>query len=322
MAVNLDPDLLEHPGLSEVPVGVPRGRRGERTGLHQRRLRAGLPGARRHPRAADRRGARDQRGRDPLMSSFDDSRLDDPAALEATDHLLRRLAGAGARVRAEIDAAEEVLSKLDSDGFRPRAIVAAGRDARLVRAVLEPVCPVPFVAWPGPGLPGWAGPLDLVIVLGGTAADQEAMSAAVRGCTTGQRPDGRLPGGLADRPGLGRLAARDPSAVAVRRPVGRGCRRTAGPAPDGARPGRRRQGRRDAAGRRRDRVLAEQRRRVEPGQGPGADAGRRDAAGLGWLRPGRPRRASCRRGAPAGQWPSGARRRRRTPAAGAEPAAA
>ncbi|MDX6249570.1 MAG: hypothetical protein QOF10_2930 [Kribbellaceae bacterium] len=120
------------------------------------------------------------------MSFFDDSRLDDPAALEATDHLLRRLAGAGARVRAEMDASEEVLSKLGSDGFRPRAVVAAGRDARLVRAVLEPVCPVPFVAWPGPGLPGWAGPLDLVIVLGGTAEDQGAMSAASeavrRGC--------------------------------------------------------------------------------------------------------------------------------------------
>ncbi|TWD82140.1 phosphoglucose isomerase-like protein [Kribbella amoyensis] len=120
------------------------------------------------------------------MSSFDDSRLDDPAALEATDHLLRRLAGAGARVRAEIDAAEEVLAGLDSDGFRPRAVVAAGRDARLVRAVLEPVCPVPFVAWPGPGLPGWTGPLDLVIVLGGSTDDPEATSAASeavrRGC--------------------------------------------------------------------------------------------------------------------------------------------
>ncbi|HEY0474048.1 MAG TPA: SIS domain-containing protein [Kribbella sp.] len=120
------------------------------------------------------------------MSFFDDSRLDDPAALGATDHLLRRLAGAGARIRAEIDASEEVLSKLGFDGFRPRAIVAAGRDARLVRAVLEPVCPVPFVAWPGPGLPGWTGPLDLVIVLGGSAEDQGAMSAASeavrRGC--------------------------------------------------------------------------------------------------------------------------------------------
>jgi hypothetical protein len=118
--------------------------------------------------------------------TFDDSRLDDPTALASADHLLRRLAGAGARIRAEIDASADVLSKLGTDGFRPRAIVAAGRDARLVRAVLEPVCPVPFVAWPGPGLPGWAGALDLVVVLGGRTADLGAVSAASeavrRGC--------------------------------------------------------------------------------------------------------------------------------------------
>jgi len=120
------------------------------------------------------------------MSFFDDTRLDDPAALGAADHLLRRLAMAGARVRAELEAAEDALAKIESDGFRPRAIVAAGRDARLVRAVLEPVCPVPFVAWPGPGLPGWTGPLDLVIVLAGAAEDSDAVSAAGeavrRGC--------------------------------------------------------------------------------------------------------------------------------------------
>jgi hypothetical protein len=120
------------------------------------------------------------------MSAFDDTRLDDPAALEAADHLLRRLAMAGARIRAELEASADVLSALESDGFRPRAVVAAGRDARLVRAVLEPVCPVPFLAWPGPGLPGWAGPLDLVVVLGGAAEDLDAVSAAGeavrRGC--------------------------------------------------------------------------------------------------------------------------------------------
>lgn len=120
------------------------------------------------------------------MSPFDDTRLDDPAALQAADHLLRRLAMAGARVRAELEASEDVLSKLTSDGFRPRAVVAAGRDARLVRAVLEPVCPVPFLAWPGPGLPGWAGPLDLVVVLAGASEDLDAVSAAGeavrRGC--------------------------------------------------------------------------------------------------------------------------------------------
>ncbi|WP_433166530.1 SIS domain-containing protein [Kribbella sp. CA-247076] len=120
------------------------------------------------------------------MSFFDDSRLDDPAALQASDHLLRRLAMAGARVRAELEAAEDALGRVSPDGFRPRAVLAAGRDARLVRAVLEPVCPVPFVAWPGPGLPGWAGPLDLVIVLSGSAEDSDSVSAASeaerRGC--------------------------------------------------------------------------------------------------------------------------------------------
>ncbi len=120
------------------------------------------------------------------MSFFDDTRLDDPAALQAADHLLRRLAMAGARVRAELEAAEEALAKVETDGFRPRAVLAAGRDARLVRAVLEPVCPVPFVAWPGPGLPGWAGPLDLVIILSGSNEDSDSVSAASeaerRGC--------------------------------------------------------------------------------------------------------------------------------------------
>lgn len=120
------------------------------------------------------------------MTPFDDTRLDDPVALAGADDLLRRLASAGARIRAEIDASTDALAALDTDGFRPRAVVAAGRDARLVRAVLEPVCPVPFVAWPGPGLPGWAGPLDLVVVLGGMNADAGSVSAASeavrRGC--------------------------------------------------------------------------------------------------------------------------------------------
>ena len=52
-------------------------------------------------------------------------------------------------------------------GDRPRGILVLGNEARLVRAVLEPACPVPFMAWPGPGLPAWVGPLDLAVVLGG-----------------------------------------------------------------------------------------------------------------------------------------------------------
>jgi len=117
---------------------------------------------------------------------FDDTRLDDEAVLARADAPLRWLAEAGARVRVEAGAAAEALDDLEDDN-NPRAIVVAGPDARLLRAVLEPGCPVPFVAWPGPGLPGWAGPLDLVVVLapaGGDADTATAVREAVRrGCS-------------------------------------------------------------------------------------------------------------------------------------------
>jgi len=52
--------------------------------------------------------------------------------------------------------------------------------------VLEPWCPVPFVAWPSPALPGWAGSLDLVVVLAPDGSDSGTASAVAeavrRGC--------------------------------------------------------------------------------------------------------------------------------------------
>ncbi len=120
-----------------------------------------------------------------MRDVFDDTRLDDPEVLAASDAPLRRLAEAGARVRMEAGEAAEAVALLETD-TSPRAIVAAGADARLLRAVLEPWCPVPFVAWPGPGLPGWAGALDLVVILapaGGDAHTGSAVREAVRrGC--------------------------------------------------------------------------------------------------------------------------------------------
>src|SRR6188472_2527400 len=120
--------------------------------------------------------------------TFDDGLLDDEVALLRADQRLRYLAEGGARVRREAvasqDAAAEAVQRL-SDG-QPRAVVAAGPDSRLLRAVLEPVCPVPFVAWPGPGLPGWAGALDLVVVLAPDGADPGTAAgvaeAVRRGC--------------------------------------------------------------------------------------------------------------------------------------------
>jgi hypothetical protein len=120
---------------------------------------------------------------------FDESRLDDETALGAADLRLRTLAESGARVRREAGEAATAIDDAVSRArelARPRAVVAAGPDSRLLRAVLEPWCPVPFVAWPGPALPGWAGSLDLVVVLAPDGADSGTASgvaeAVRRGC--------------------------------------------------------------------------------------------------------------------------------------------
>ncbi len=116
------------------------------------------------------------------MNEFDDSRLEDAQALQSADHLLRPLAEAGARVRRELAAAEGPMAELEAE--RPRAMITFGPEARLLRAVLEPTCPVPLVAWPRLGLPGWVGPLDVVVVMGG--GDRVSLAAAFeavrRGC--------------------------------------------------------------------------------------------------------------------------------------------
>jgi hypothetical protein len=122
------------------------------------------------------------------MTWFDESRLDDEIALGSADLRLRTLAESGARVRREAGAGTEAIAEAvgRASDARPRAVIAAGPDSRLLRAVLEPWCPVPFVAWPSAGLPGWAGSLDLVVVLAPDGSDRGTASAvaeaARRGC--------------------------------------------------------------------------------------------------------------------------------------------
>ena len=111
---------------------------------------------------------------------FDEARLDDEQALAVADLRLRGLAESGSRVRREHGATAAALAEAAArrDGAgRPRAVVAAGPDSRLLRAVLEPTCPVPFVAWPAPGLPGWVGSLDLVVVLAPHGGDPSVAAA-------------------------------------------------------------------------------------------------------------------------------------------------
>jgi hypothetical protein len=124
-----------------------------------------------------------------MTTWFDEGRLDDPGVLATSDARLRHLAESGARVRREAHecgpAVADAVARTE-EGSRPRAVIAAGPDSRLLRAVLEPSCPVPFVAWPGPALPGWAGSLDLVVMLAPEGSDTGSASAVAeavrRGC--------------------------------------------------------------------------------------------------------------------------------------------
>ncbi|MEU1674042.1 SIS domain-containing protein [Streptomyces roseifaciens] len=112
---------------------------------------------------------------------FDESLLDDPDALSRADihGLLRGAAESGARVRtAARNAAEAGVTGLRPDG-RPRAVLvagpgpAAGCTADLLTALAGGSAPVTLIrptgVAPAPGalrwtLPGWTGPLDLLLV--------------------------------------------------------------------------------------------------------------------------------------------------------------
>ena len=234
-----------------------------------------------------------------LMSIFDDSWLDDQQALAAADPILRRLAEAGARVRRETADAGEPITQL-RDLPRPRAVIAAGSEARFIRAMLEPVCPVPFVAWPTHGLPGWVGALDLVVVMASETAPAGLVAtvheAVRRGAQlliacparptiaehAGSRSTVLLPTATADA-----LAA---AIVVLVRAAGAPAR--SGGEPAGG-------GRRDGPGRRG--VLAVRRRLGQPGQGSGHGPGRRPAAGLGRFGAGGPGQPARRRGVAGGQ---------------------
>ncbi|MEV1291357.1 SIS domain-containing protein [Pseudonocardia sp. NPDC049635] len=119
---------------------------------------------------------------------LDDTLLADPGELMARDTtgVLRAAATAGAQVRSAVHACDEAgLARLR--GHRPRALVllrrpgVSGAVADLVTALLGDRCPVPVVH--APVVPGWIGPLDVVVAHTADPADPElaeSVATAVR----------------------------------------------------------------------------------------------------------------------------------------------
>lgn len=121
-----------------------------------------------------------------MAGEVDEQLLEDPAALGAGDPsgVLRSLATAGAQVREAVELAGEArIDRVVADG-RPRAVVVASLGGSAVVAdVLSALAgagsPVPVSVRRGLPLPGWVGPLDLVVAvsLSGRAAGPLALAA-------------------------------------------------------------------------------------------------------------------------------------------------
>jgi glucose/mannose-6-phosphate isomerase len=125
--------------------------------------------------------------------SPDDAVLDDPAALAELDRgeMLRAVATAGAQVREALLLVEPEQLALLAEDDRPRAVVVVGMGgsgiaADVAVAVCGRTCPVPVVPHRGHRLPGWVGPIDLVIAVSCSGSTEETLAAtdeAVRrGC--------------------------------------------------------------------------------------------------------------------------------------------
>jgi glucose/mannose-6-phosphate isomerase len=140
-----------------------------------------------------------------MGGDIDEAVLDDPARLAAGDPggMLRAVATAGAQVReAVLRTREADLSGVVADG-RPRAMLVAGMGGSgiagdVLSAVGGLACPVPLVAHRGSRLPGWVGPMDLVVSVSCSGHTAETLAvtdeALRRGCRviTVGRPDSPL----------------------------------------------------------------------------------------------------------------------------------
>lgn len=121
------------------------------------------------------------------MAPFlDESLIDDESAIARCDshETLRALATAGAQVREAMTLAGEAGIERVAHGERPRSVLVASLGGSAVVAdvlelLAEPGSPVPVTARRNLPLPGWVGPLDLVIAvsLSGRAPGPLALAA-------------------------------------------------------------------------------------------------------------------------------------------------
>jgi hypothetical protein len=144
-----------------------------------------------------------------MITMLDESLLDDPDALARVDTrgLLLGVAAAGARVRMAARLADEAgIAALKPDG-RPRSVLVAGPGpataatvADVLAALGAGTCPVIPLHPTGPAsydlhwtLPGWAGPLDLLLIASPAGTEAGLASLIEQAYRRGVTPAGVVP---------------------------------------------------------------------------------------------------------------------------------
>ncbi|NHC43783.1 SIS domain-containing protein [Motilibacter aurantiacus] len=124
----------------------------------------------------------------------DDALLDDAEALAGADpgEMLPACAGAGAQVRTAARSALEAGVRSVADDGRPRTVVVAGVGgsgiaADALAAVTGPSCPVQVLALHDLVLPGWVGPLDLVVGVSCSGSTEETLLVTEEAARRGAR---------------------------------------------------------------------------------------------------------------------------------------
>ncbi|MEO6822169.1 MAG: SIS domain-containing protein [Candidatus Nanopelagicales bacterium] len=128
------------------------------------------------------------------MPQTDELLLDDLDALSAADpgEMLPATATAGAQLRRGLAGIDEAaMARASADG-RPRGLVVAGMGGSgisgdVLAAVAGAGCPIPLQVVKSHTLPGWVGPLDVVVAVSCSGTTQETLSLAAEATRRGAR---------------------------------------------------------------------------------------------------------------------------------------
>ncbi|WP_434582221.1 SIS domain-containing protein [Carbonactinospora thermoautotrophica] len=129
-----------------------------------------------------------------MTIKIEEAVLDDVEAMQAADadQMLRAVASSGAQVRQAAIAAEEAgLARLREEG-QPRTVVVAGLGGSgisgdVLAAVAGIGCRVPVVTLRDYTLPGWVGPMDLLIGVSCSGATEETLAVVEEAARRGTR---------------------------------------------------------------------------------------------------------------------------------------